>query len=476
MPTIKEQIATELTLRTSLLPNEITEWNRQSKNNDFGMGIHQSQVQAVTRLFDGMLTKQNALKEALSPEKTAAMAQEEFTKQRQMLEQSLTGTHSIMATFRYIFSQRDDTQPYKKILDAADLVAAYCYLPCMKQANRWRDKPADNYREPPLIHLNAKLSPAAITRRHYFGFIGLELHGEEGLQLPISIISLPFHDTTAFWTLSSIYHEVGHVLDQDLKLRDEFQIKLLAKLDGSPNKNLWGKTWRGEIIADAFGVLLGGAGFARALMNMLFKTKQEVLEATPGEHPNSYVRMFLVSELLRKTRIDELRTVADSIVADWKAFYGEPPEWQSYVRECATVAEVLLEEPLTALNQKCLMDFARDNAEFQHAPDLQVDFQRTKALAKFLLTGQEEDAFTTADPESLIRLVPGAAQWALQGIDEANQQTFEKLHTAALDFILKIEHPQFLAGGSAEHNAYLDSIIDQLDFSSLNIEHKSPAS
>jgi hypothetical protein len=480
MPNPQQHIAGELSLRTKLLPGEISEWNKQSDANQYGMGIHQSQVRAVTRLFDGMLVKQNSLRDALAPATAAAMAQEEFTGKRQQLEQSLTGTHSIMATFRYIFSQRDETQPYKRILDAADLVAAYSYLPCMKIANRWREEPDEHYREPPLIYLNAKLSPAAITRRHFFGLIGLELQGEEELQLPISVISISFHDTAAFWTLSSIYHEVGHVLDQDLGLRAELGPILTAKLAASQNKNLWAKTWLGEMIADVFGVLLGGAGFAYALMNMLFKTRAEVVEANEGVHPNSYLRMLLVCAMLRRTGVDQLKAVAEAIAADWMLLYGEPPQWKAFVDECATVAEVLLTEPLATLGkkngprEKCLLDFARHTAEFKNAPDLLDDYQRAQALAKFLLTGEETNDFTIAmeQPESLIRLVPAAAQLAMLKLNPTRQDEFDLLHKTALDFLLGIEHEQFLADPeSPEHDAFIDRLIDGLDFSSLKIEN-----
>lgn len=473
MPNPQQHIAAELGRRTELLPREIEEWNKQSDTNKYGMGIHQSQVKAVTRLFDGLLKKQNGIRDELTPSKAGAMQQEDFTKKRQELELSLTGTHSIMATFRHIFSQRDDTQPYKQILDAADLVAAYSYLVCVKLANRWKGEPDEHYREPPLVFLNAKLSPAAITRRHSFGLIGLELHGEEELQLPISVISVSFHDTSAFWTLSSIYHEVGHVLDQDLQLRTELGAAVLAKLGASQNKNLWGKTWMGEAIADVLGVLLGGAGFALSLMDMLYKTREEVVEASGGAHPNSYVRMFLVSAMLRRTGVDELKTLADSIEADWKKFYGEPEIWKSFVGECAAVADVLLGQPLAALKGRCLLDFARSSEEVKNAPDLHSDYKYAKALANYLRTGNQNSDFTEAmfEPESLIRLVPAAARLAMQDVNADHQKMLGLIHTNALEFILGVEHKQFLADPeSEEHDAYLDKFIEGLNFSSLKID------
>ena len=123
---LQQQLATELCRRAQLLPQEITDWQTQTEKNIAGMGIHQSQIRVVSKLFDGMLTKQNALIAEFDPDEVGAIAQEEFTRKRMALEQSLTGTHSIMATFRYIFAQRDESQQYKKVLDAADLIAAYC--------------------------------------------------------------------------------------------------------------------------------------------------------------------------------------------------------------------------------------------------------------------------------------------------------------------------------------------------------------
>ena len=476
MSNFQQQLAAELNRRTELLPREIEGWNKQSADNNYGMGIHQSQVKAVTKLFDGMLSSQNSLKDALDPLKAAAMSQEDFTRKRLKLEQSLTGTHSIMATFRYIFSQRDATQPYKRILDAADLVAAQCYLPCIKLANKWRGDPDEHYREPPLIYLNAKLSPAAITRRQYFGLIGLELQGGEDINLPISIISLSFHDTAVFWALCSIYHEVGHVLDQDLGLRKDLGAALEAKLGDSKNKALWSKTWLGEVIADVFGMLLGGAGFAGSLIGMLFKTKEEVVGDSGGVHPNSYVRVFLLAALLRGTGVDELKTLAAALESDWKNFYGPAPQWESFVGECTTVADLLLTAPLPSLKGHRLLDFASNGAGAPPPLDLKNDYERAKALATYLRLDTETTEFTEAmsKPESLIRLVPAAAQLAVQNVKADHTQKIADLNNGALDFILelqKLAHIDFLAEpDSAAHDAYVDSLIQKLDFSWLKIE------
>lgn len=477
MPNLQQQIATELCRRTELLPHEIGEWNTQSATNEYGMGIHQSQVKTVTKLFNSMLEKQNALIKDMNPDKVAALSQETFTTKRTDLEQLLTGSHSIMATFRYIFSQRDDTQPYANILDAADLVAATCYLPCIQLFNRWNKIPDENYREPPLIYLNARLSPAAITRRHNFSLIGLALEAEEEMKLPLSIISLSFHDTASFWTLSSIYHEVGHVLAQDMNLNDDLSAALQKAFEARPNKDTW-KTWLNEMIADTFGVLLGGEGFARCLVSMLFKTKNEVIEESgTGKHPNSYVRVFLLGALLRRTGVDEFKAVADSIEAEWKSFYDAPSILDPFVEECEKVAEVLLTAPLPVLGeQRSLLSFAIDKTEgINSLPDLKQDHTYAGAIARYLPAKKINNNFiaATQKPADLIRLIPAAAQLALRRVETDHLKQFESIHKNALELTLQLQKEakmEFMGEDTNKHEAYLESLINKLDFSSLKLE------
>ena len=66
--------------------------------------------------------------------------------------------------------------------------------------------------------------------RHEFRQVGLKLYTDTENNLPISMILIPFHDTIAVWTLCSLYHEVGHLFDNDLNLRDELTTAMTAAL------------------------------------------------------------------------------------------------------------------------------------------------------------------------------------------------------------------------------------------------------
>ncbi|MBV9924085.1 MAG: hypothetical protein JOZ96_03525 [Acidobacteria bacterium] len=471
--TMREQIATELRRRAQLLTGLISDWQTQTDENQAGMGIHQSQVRAVGRMFDAFKQRQDALSKRLEPDRLPALSDEEFAQAREEFEQELTGSHSIMSTFRYIFAQRRDSEQSKRILDAADLFAAYSYLPCIKLANKWRGLPEEHYREPPLIYLNARLSPAAITREHYFGLIGLELYGSLEQQLPISVISLAFHDVAALWTFCSLYHEVGHLLDQDVGLHDELKAALDERLQASDRREVWSEWWLREMIADVFGVMLGGAGYARALMSMLYKTNELVTGPTTDVHPSPYVRMFLVGELLRGMKEQPLTEVADQITQEWQAAYGNPTaKWAPFVAECAAVADVLLNTKLKALGgERALLDFVTRPNEADQAPDKAADHARVLQLERYLRIDLKRPTPDT----SLLRLVPAAAQLAAANVSANHTAVYEEIQQRALEFAEAIPHKEFLGAGEAQdkHDDFLDDFLGRLKFGSLDIERRS---
>lgn len=468
---MQEQIATELRRRAALLPDVIAGWKKQTDQNTAKMGIHQSQIRAVGEMFDEFQARQTKLAEKLDPATAGAMQPEDFRRIRQEFEQELTGSHSIMAAFRYIFAQRHDSAETKEMLDSADLIAADCYLPCIKLANRWLGRPAGDFREPPLVYLNAKLSPAAITRRHYFGLVGLDLYGSLEQQLPISIVSLSFHDVAAVWTFCSLYHEVGHLVDQDIGLLEDFKTALKGSLAASANSEIWVDWWLAEMIADAFGVLLGGAGFAYALMSMLVKAETLVTGPTTDVHPSPYVRMFVISELLKQIGVEPLSTVAKDIEEAWKGAYGEPSaKWKPFVDECPQVADVLLNTQLASLGgAHTLLDFVSHPDAVENAADKQHDHKRALALERYLRSSgprPDENKFPR-------RLVPAAAQLAVRNVTKNHSQAYADIQTRTLAFLAKLPHKEFLAAApeaSAKHREYVKSVIGKFDFSQLDIE------
>jgi hypothetical protein len=469
---IQEQIAAELRRRADLLPDVIADWKQQTNQNVATMGIHQSQIRTVARMFADFESRLNALASQLAPGKADAMPAAEFGRIRLEFEQELTGSHSILATLRYIFAQRYDSLDMKSILDAVDLIAAACYVPCMALANAWRNRPAEEFREPPLVYLNARLSPAAITRRHAFGLIGLELYGSLEQQLPISIVSLSFHDVAAVWSFCSIYHEVGHLLDQDIGLSADLKTVLADTLGATPTTDVWVDWWLAEIVADVFGVLLGGAGFALALMSMLFKLDELVTGSTTDVHPSPYVRMLLIAELLKRMDVDPLARVATEIEATWTGVYGRPSDkWKPFAADCSRVADTLLTKRLTSLGgEHALLDFASHPDAADNAADRKTDHKRVLDLEPYLRTG------VGAPPAGTFprRLVPAAAQLAVHNVTANHEQVYEGIQQRTRAFLAAIPHKTFLAGDSGKRDQFVQDRIARIDFSRLQLDSPRP--
>ncbi|HVG34692.1 MAG TPA: hypothetical protein VM911_16605 [Pyrinomonadaceae bacterium] len=451
---LQQQLDFELRQRAALLPQEIVELKALTDKNLQGMGIHQSQITTVKLLLDSLKEQQDEVIESLAP----TLPAKEFTEKRGEIEDFLTSTHSIMSVFRYIFSQRNESPHYNLLLDIADLVAAECYIPCIKLSNKWKNLPQDHYREPPLTYLNAMLSPAAITRRHTLSKVGLQLHAELEEQLPISVISLPFHDTVAVWTFCSIYHEVGHLLDNDIGLRKELSAAITAELEKAAPGNqeaaerrVFWEYWVGEMIADAFGVALGGAAFGYAMMNMLFRAPEEIKLLSADKHPNEYVRIFLVIELLRGTKVKALTDAAKEIEDTWRGIYPDIAELAPYVTECKTVAGILLNRKLAALNDHSLIELS---------PKIEADYKRVDALATWL-----QFEVDRPEPENYpFRLVPAAAQLAVQRVEEDFAKQYEGIEKRSLAFLSLIKRPKFLdpTGISATRRAYLQDRVKNM--------------
>ncbi len=55
---LQQQMAIELRRRTQLLPQELADLKSASSKPGGGMGIHQSQIEALDKLLEGLLSKQ----------------------------------------------------------------------------------------------------------------------------------------------------------------------------------------------------------------------------------------------------------------------------------------------------------------------------------------------------------------------------------------------------------------------------------
>lgn len=445
---VRREILAELRLRVSLLPDEFKDWVEQAESNAEGMGIHRSQIGMLKDLFQGLWTKQESSLDALA----RLQDPEEFAKRRSALEYELCATHGVMSIFRLIFSQREDERFFRTSLDAADVVAADGYYSVMDRAVRWKAVPEDRVRVPPLTCLVARYSPAAYTRSHVVSAFGMALEGYRELELPISVISLPFHHTTSLWTYMCVHHEVGHIIDRDLGLREELEERLEGLLAKVAHATDWTR-WLREIIADALGVVLGGESFVHGMARILRFPRRRVLRLREDAmHPIPYVRVLLLAEMLRQSGMERFTGEAKVVADAWKAEYGTPAELRAHVDTCPDLIRVVLREPLRALRDHPILALMSKEAGFWRNQD---------ELSRFLRT-----TYQRPNPKAFpARLVPAAADAAIRAVEEDHGTKLREIHERALDFLGAVRRglPTYLSGETASRRTYWREVIENLE-------------
>jgi hypothetical protein len=200
----------------------------------------------------------------------------------------------------------------------------------------------------------------------------------------------------------------------------------------------------GEMIADAFGVLLGETAYVECLAELLFvpNSLARALSLSGTTHPPAYVRLFLATAMLREATQGDVGAVtrAQELEAMWMERYGPPDGLSALVEACPKVAQALLMTPLTFTDvngqvaRHPLTAFAGLSAD---------DRQNVDRMARFLRsgTGMTEDE----RKKFPYRLIPAAAQVARRAITTNIDTAYADLQRRALAAVEAVKRPQFLA-------------------------------
>jgi hypothetical protein len=451
--TIPERTVSEMRLRSAKLQDELAEWKDRATANIDQFGRHKSQMIALGNLMDGLLKTAGSKVDELEP----AQPGQKFSRAYNQAVKHIIGSHEVWRVFRTIFNQLQDPH-LGALLDDANWVAADCYLAWLDRCRFLGILPESQFREPPLVYLEAQFSAATANRGVELSELRFSVNPALSFRLPIPVVVLPYDHVGLIWLLTNLSHEAGHNLDQDLQLHAELagciDDALAAAGTPKPRREVWMK-WTQEILADALGVLSNGAGFAHTLASFLYVLAPvRSLVDENDTHPDHYVRMFLLADLLEQTGVQELMQSA----ADLRLVAGELTPLAGsaeYIAECPLVAKVCLSQPLQALKDKPLMALA---------PALEEDARQTAKLAKYFRTGSGFDKPTAPAPA---RLVPAAAGLCLAQMEAADEQALERLQERAVAYLRTLPRPEFLAG--ADRSAFLDQLAASIDFSEENV-------
>lgn len=338
----------ELRQKLSSIDDELTRWREDSER---GKPLRKHHFQ-ITRIADALGTYTTTVRGELDG--LTASAPEALATIRR-IELEILEVHRIWEFFRSKLVLRY-VDWFKSYLDAADEFAWACYQPARDQVSP-SIVSSQRVKEPPLVYFNGGWSPLTMSRGAGYavepvagGALNSKVLMEYVKELPIPIIAVPWYQVRHFPDAAVIGHEVGHNVEDDMKLTSRL-VQLIAKAGMAArirdDRMAGWRRWSGEIFGDLYGMLATGPAFVSAL--------QSFLEADPGiattlqgrtktdylVHPPTGLRMLICFEALR-----QLGHAAES-----KAFHdgwvGRYPEhaMQHFETDIEAIVRALIEGP-----------------------------------------------------------------------------------------------------------------------------------
>lgn len=287
--------------------------------------VHNSQIRAFDRLLTAV-TGQLKVGSA-----TASLAD------LRVYSRDLLGLFRVWEFLRAKLGQRLDDD-LAEPLRIADGFAWDCFKPIADRA----------FKEPPLVFLNGGYSPYMLPRKHEFqAEMAVDVPVERRVvsvltaELPFPVIGIPWYQVSAPWELPVLAHEVGHVIEGDLKLDLEGAMRG-AVPQGSPRLADWIR-WSGEVFADYFGCVAVGPAFVSSLAGFLAGA---AMNSGSGVYPPNELRFALNLGFLAPEKAQELEK-------RWKDELPQTGDFADYRKDIPAIAATFGKldvglEPLTA--------------------------------------------------------------------------------------------------------------------------------
>jgi hypothetical protein len=445
-----ERAVIEAQRRVALLPSEVKDWLGAADANLGGLGIHRSQLLALGDLMEELTRRQRDL---LDNRPSSAATRESAAAELDMSAE-IVGAWELWGAFRSTFEQRRDARLVRR-LDAADLVAANGYRTCLDQAAVWGLVHDGEFREPPLVCGEAVNGPLTAARGTEAAGLSSTITRFKKQRLPIPLILFPADRLDSLWTFATVMHEVGHDLDADLAFANEaveLTDQTLAMAGVTDTRRTAWRRWGKENVADAMGVVLGGAGFASSLAAWLLPIAPAADFSHPSDdlHAPPHLRVRLLAGFLRATVVPAWTVLADDLTAASDA--ANPHDWQKpFWGETDAIALTMLTKQLATLAGHSLLELVDDIA---------ADAAMTDRLATYLRTGYHRDPPPAGPPVFPFRLVPSAAELAVR--TSVDRPDFDGIDRRGLDYLHAIPRPAFL-DASPGRRTFLRGLGSQLD-------------
>lgn len=349
--TLPEQKLEELRAKLASIDEELDNWTAVSQRGE-PLEKFNTRIRGIRLMLDQAIVPLTARLEADLGARVLELAGG--------LELSMLEIHRVWEFFRAKLALR--YVPWlSEYLVAADELAWRCYEPMLPYIDGLG-------REPPLVFLNGASSPFTMPRGT--AYRAEEVPGEamsseafeELLEsLPIPVIGVPWFQLRHLPDALVIAHEVGHDVEQDVRLGDELDAAI-SRAVGTRRVEAW-LSWRNEIFADTYGALSAGPAFAGALADFVARAPRFVAteRRSPGawgRYPTAAVRIILICEVLDQLGFGDY---ANALRQRWERTYPQHAA-EEFVPDAPRVAEALTCTSYGALGGKSLTEVDRFTA------------------------------------------------------------------------------------------------------------------
>lgn len=409
----------ELQRKLSGLSDDWTDWRERSKA-DGVLEKHHSQIRRILAVLEGLRERLELDLRQLEPNA------EDVLGRCRRIERDVLAVHRVWGFFRGKFLLRDNPR-YGRFLRAVNAFAVECYDAASFSVSRKRS----DWREPPLVFLDHRLSPTEHARDSAYS---VESTSDDDpirerlsyvlKSLPVPLISIPWYQLDFFPDVLIVGHEVGHVVEEDFQLTATLSKLLDGGLDQAQitgvRRQAW-HAWMGELFADLYGALATGPAFVGALADFLTQdpaTIQRARRDPPnwGSYPTPTLR---IQACCRALALGPFAKEGRQIEKEWFELYGGHV-LEMFDDDVQPVVAALVDREIPELSGKSLRDVLELSAN---------DFALGESRGERLLQGVHETSPSARVAFAAARLAYGRdpRKYALKMTRKLQQEFLEKV-------------------------------------------------